>query len=284
MTILTIAKLLRSASASACEPASQRFRRSRARAGDVRVRRSWSLARRIRRQIAEQIKRRRAFVENQRRLLVERLLQRVNAQQENRQLGILLEDRQRLGGLGLALGAQARRGGLRVGDGPGGLGIGGGLDFLRLRFARVFGEADEHLPLGFHAVKDVLGHVFGQADFFEAEKFKFHAVIVRPQFVLHGLFNFIFNLVELQRVGIRIDEIGQRMPADGGGFGRAQHALELALRVGQRHRRVAGENLEELAGVRNPPADINARQQHAAVGGERRLNLSSKFWTRWSYL
>jgi len=42
----------------------------------------------------EQIKRRRAFVKNQSRTLVERLLERVNPQQKIRQLGILLEHRQ----------------------------------------------------------------------------------------------------------------------------------------------------------------------------------------------
>ena len=85
----------------------------------------------------EQIKRRRALVKNQRRPLVERLLDRVNAQEEIRQLGIVLEDRQRFGGLGLALAADARGGGLGVGDGFGGLAVGGGLDFLRLGFAFV---------------------------------------------------------------------------------------------------------------------------------------------------
>ena len=85
----------------------------------------------------EQIKRRRALVENQSRALVERLLQRVDAQQKIRQFGILLEDRQHLGGLGLALAADARGGGLGVGDGLGGLAVGGGLDFLRLGLAFV---------------------------------------------------------------------------------------------------------------------------------------------------
>jgi hypothetical protein len=64
---------------------------------------------------------------------------RVNAQQENRQFGILLEDRQRLRGLGLALA------GMRVAVAwalamvsAACVGVGGGLDFLRLRFAGLF--------------------------------------------------------------------------------------------------------------------------------------------------
>src|SRR5208282_6103347 len=103
------------------------------------------LRRRIGRQAAEQVKRRRAFVENQSGFLVERLLQRVNAQEEICQLGILLKDRQHFGGLGLALAADARGVGLGVGNGLGSLPIGGGLDFLRLGFALVLLLVDEHL-------------------------------------------------------------------------------------------------------------------------------------------
>ena len=80
----------------------------------------------------EQIKRRRTLVENQGRALVKRLLQRADAQQEILQFGILLEDRQHPGGLGFAFAANTRRGGVGVGNGFGGLTVGGGLDFLRL--------------------------------------------------------------------------------------------------------------------------------------------------------
>ncbi len=99
-------------------------------------------------------------------------MERVNPQQKIRQFGILLEHRQRLGGLGLAFAADARGIGLGVGDGLGGLPVGGGLDFLRLGFAFVLALADEHLPFGGHALEHRLRHAFRQADFFEAEKFK----------------------------------------------------------------------------------------------------------------
>ena len=70
-------------------------------------------------------------------LLVERLLERVDPQEKIRQFGILLEDRQRFGGLGLAFAADARGVGIGVGNGLGGLAVGGGLDFLRLGLALV---------------------------------------------------------------------------------------------------------------------------------------------------
>jgi len=85
----------------------------------------------------EQIKRWRALVKNQSRALVERLLQRADAQQEILQFGIFLEDRQHPGGLGFAFATNARRGGIGVGNGFGGLPVGGGFDFLRLSFAFV---------------------------------------------------------------------------------------------------------------------------------------------------
>ena len=69
-------------------------------------------------------------------LLVERLFQRVNAATGTRPVpGFCWNTRQRLGGLGLALALDARGGGLRVGDGFGGLPVGGGLDLGRLGFA-----------------------------------------------------------------------------------------------------------------------------------------------------
>ncbi len=51
----------------------------------------------------------RAFVENQSRALVERLLDGVNPQQKIRQLGILLEYRQHFRGLGFAFATDAGR-------------------------------------------------------------------------------------------------------------------------------------------------------------------------------
>src|SRR5665213_4241507 len=99
ITTLTIAKLLRSASASACEPAS-----CVSGAGPWSWECGWSsfmlLAHGIGRQMLEQVKRRRAVVENQRGLPVQRLFQRVNAQQEQIQVGFLLEGVQGRRGFG----------------------------------------------------------------------------------------------------------------------------------------------------------------------------------------
>ena len=55
----------------------------------------------------EQVKRRRAVVKDQSRLLIQRLFQRLNAQQENIQVGIFLKHAQgwRGRGLGFALDA-----------------------------------------------------------------------------------------------------------------------------------------------------------------------------------
>ena len=213
----------------------------------------------------EQIKRRRALVENQGRFLVQRLLQRGNAQQKIRQLGILLEDRQRLGGLGLALAADARGLRLRLRHGFGGLTLGGGADFLRLGIAFGLVLADELLAFRLHALEHGLRDIFRQADFFEAEKFQRDAPVIRAQLGLHVLFNLAFNRVELQLLRVRVHQFGQRVLADDGDFCAAQHAFELALRVGDGHRRVAGKFADEGARVGNFPADINAGQQDDVV-------------------
>jgi hypothetical protein len=94
-----------------------------------------------------------------------------------------------------------------------------------------------------------LRHAFRQADFFEAEKFDADAAIVRLQLRLDGLLDFVFDGVEFQLLRVGIHEIGQRMFADDGAFGAAQHAFQHAL-GGQGHR-TAGEFREERPGVGN---------------------------------
>ncbi len=89
-----------------------------------------------------------------------------------------------------------------------------------------------------------------------------NAAVVRQQLALNGLFDFIFNLFELQLLGIRIHEIGQRMFADDGALGAAQHAFE--HRLGGWHG-AAGEFPQKLSGIGNLPADIDAGQQGDAV-------------------
>src|ERR1700722_9512386 len=158
--------------------------------------------------MAEEVKRRRALVENQRRLLIERLLQRSDAQKIIRQFGILLENWQRFGGLGLALGANTRGFGLGFGNGLGGLTLGGGPDFLRLGIAFRLVLADVSLTLRLHALKHGLGDAFGQADFFEAQKFKTDAPVIRAQLALHRLFNLVFNRVKFQLLRVRVYKLG----------------------------------------------------------------------------
>ncbi len=110
ITTLTIAKLLPNAAARACDPASSAVTG----AGGVIVvmiwlvaHDQWLLLESIVGNASEQIKRRRAFVKNQSRTLIERLLQRVNAQKKIRQFRILLEHRQHFCGGGLAFAPDA---------------------------------------------------------------------------------------------------------------------------------------------------------------------------------
>ena len=67
-----------------------------------------SLLQPIGRDAPEQVKRRRMLVENQSRALLQGVFQRGEAEDEAGQLGILLEDRQRFGGFGLALALDLR--------------------------------------------------------------------------------------------------------------------------------------------------------------------------------
>src|ERR1017187_2134814 len=211
----------------------------------------------------EQIKWWRALVENQSCALVERLLQRADAQQEIRQFGILLKDRQHLGGLGFAFAANARGRGIGVRNGLGRLTVGGGFDFLRLGLAFVLELADENLTFGGHALKHGLRHILRQAEFLDAEKCDFDAAIVRLQLRLDGLLDFVFDGVKLQLLRVGVHEIGQRMSADHGAFGAAQHAFKHALGG---HGRTAGEFREERLCVGNLPANINHHEQIIVVG------------------
>ena len=79
--------------------------------------RSWPayLLQQVGRDAAEQVKRRRVLVEDEGRAVLQRALQRVEAEDEVGQLGVLLEDRQRLGRFGLAFAADL--GGLAFGVG-----------------------------------------------------------------------------------------------------------------------------------------------------------------------
>ena len=131
------------------------------------------------------------------------------------------------------------------------------LIFCASACAFVLRLADEHLPLGFHAVEHRLRDAFGQADFFEAEKFDLDAVIVGLQFGLHGLFDFVFNLRRISAA------FGSAFTKSDSGCLPTTALLALRSMLSSwlwrgAHGAVAGNCCRNAAGVGNLPADIDA--------------------------
>src|ERR1035441_3188033 len=99
ITTLTMAKLLRSASASACEPASIGVSGGREGAGRSSAECGWSfiagsLLQQVGRDAPEQVKRRRLLIEYKHRALLQGAFQRIQAEDKAGKFGVLLEDGQ----------------------------------------------------------------------------------------------------------------------------------------------------------------------------------------------
>ena len=156
-----------------------------------------------------------------------------------RQFGILLEHAAAFCGFGLAFALDARGVGLGVGDGFGGLAVGGGLDFGGLGLAFVlFAWLIALVRSAFMRSNTALGDAFGQADLLDAEKFELNAVVVRLQVRLCTVCSISFSISSnFNCFGSAFTKSDSVCAADDGALGAAQHAFELALRGGARSRR-----------------------------------------------
>src|ERR1017187_4888418 len=198
ITNLTIAKLLRSASDSAWEPASTGVSGGRTGSGSPLWGWSWSfmagsLVQQVGRDAPEQVKGRRVLIEDENRALLERAFQRGEAEDEAGQFRILLEDRQRLGGLGLALAFDLRRFPFGIGQHFRRFPLGVRTDSLRLGFAFVLGPVREHLPLRGHALEHRLRHVLRQLQPLDAEEGDLQPQIVGAELGLDGFQDLLLN-------------------------------------------------------------------------------------------
>src|ERR1035438_33207 len=269
ITNLTIAKLLRSASASAWEPASTGVS-----GGAVCSLWGWSwsfmagsLVQQVGRDAPEQVKRRSVLIKDENRVLLQRAFQGGQPEDEAGQFRILLEDRQRFGGLSLALSFNLSRLPFGIGQHFRRLPLGVRTDPLRLRFAFILGAVGEHFPLGGHALEHRLGDAFRQLQPLDAQELDFQAQVIGAELRLDGRQDLFLDGNKTGPIISGRNKVRQRVLAHNRGLGVAQPLVQERLcrrnRIG-----AAGESGEEGGWVRNLPADIDRSQEVKAVLGK----------------